>query len=87
MCNYENVTYACGHTKRSLIKYCHFARVDPDHNCFGPWSIKRERTLPFDNCEDCIAAGAPRMIKPPKMNDSDTKMEGAVAGNEGAGAH
>ena len=66
MCNYENITFACGHSKRGLIKYCHFARTDPDHNCFGAWSIKRERRLPLDNCRDCIAAGAPRTIQPPQ---------------------
>jgi len=58
MCSYEKVTYRCGHEKRRLIKYCHFARNDPGHQCFGAWSDKRAWKQPREDCVDCCAADA-----------------------------
>jgi hypothetical protein len=46
MCNFEKVTYtACAHVSRRLIGYCHFARNDPFHQCFGVQTLKRERMI------------------------------------------
>ncbi|KAK3063496.1 hypothetical protein LTS18_015064 [Coniosporium uncinatum] len=58
MCSYEKVTYRCGHEKRRLIKYCHFARNDPGHQCFGAWSDKRAWKQPREDCVDCCCAAA-----------------------------
>ncbi|KAK8231424.1 hypothetical protein HDK77DRAFT_485630 [Phyllosticta capitalensis] len=60
MCQYEAIHFNCGHVCRRLIKYCHFARNDPNHQCFGAWSIKREWRQPYENCHACVAAGLPQ---------------------------
>lgn len=60
MCQYEAIHYHCSHVGRRLIKHCHFARNDPNHQCFGAWSIKREWKQPFENCPGCVAAGLPQ---------------------------
>ncbi|KAB8437346.1 hypothetical protein FH972_025026 [Carpinus fangiana] len=39
MCQYEETTFRCGHRLRRLTKYCHFARNDPNHQCFVRCSI------------------------------------------------
>ncbi|KAF2866323.1 hypothetical protein BDV95DRAFT_505138 [Massariosphaeria phaeospora] len=54
MCYYEKVNYvACGHEGKRLIQYCHFARNDPLHQCFGAWSYKRELYQRDMECENC----------------------------------
>ncbi|KAI4844927.1 hypothetical protein E4T44_05917 [Aureobasidium sp. EXF-8845] len=53
MCQYENIHYGCGHAARRLIKHCHFARNDPNHQCFGAWSVKREWSNPTEYCRNC----------------------------------
>ncbi|KAL2025417.1 hypothetical protein VTO58DRAFT_103642 [Aureobasidium pullulans] len=53
MCQYENIHYGCGHAVRRLIKHCHFARNDPNHQCFGAWSVKREWSNPTEYCRNC----------------------------------
>ncbi|EOD48215.1 hypothetical protein UCRNP2_4994 [Neofusicoccum parvum UCRNP2] len=62
MCQYEAIHYHCSHVGRRLIKHCHFARNDPNHQCFGAWSIKREWKQPFENCPTCVAAGLPQQV-------------------------
>ncbi|KAI4846662.1 hypothetical protein E4T44_04936 [Aureobasidium sp. EXF-8845] len=52
MCQYENIHYGCGHAARRLIKHCHFARNDPNHQCFGAWSVKREWSNPTEYCRN-----------------------------------
>lgn len=62
MCQYEGITYACTHSKLRIWKHCHFARNDPNHQCFGAWTIEREVELPKENCPDCVGAGYPRLV-------------------------
>lgn len=62
MCQYEGITYACTHSKLRIWKHCHFARNDPNHQCFGAWTIEREVELPKENCPDCVGAGNPRLV-------------------------
>ena len=62
MCQYESIHFSCGHVGRRLIKHCHFARNDPNHQCFGAWSIKREWTQPRENCAACIGSGLPQRV-------------------------
>ena len=62
MCQYEGITYACTHSKLRIWKHCHFARNDPNHQCFGAWTIEREIELPKENCPDCVREGYPRLV-------------------------
>lgn len=50
---YEVIHFHCGHAGRRLIKHCHFARNDPNHQCFGAWSIKREWISANQLCQAC----------------------------------
>ena len=68
MCQYESISYNCGHDKLRLIKHCHFARNDPGHACFGAWSIKREWSLPYENCSDCVRNGQPQRVMSMKLD-------------------
>lgn len=68
MCQYENISYNCGHHKLRLIKHCHFARNDPEHACFGAWNIKREWSLPYENCPDCVRNGQPQRVMSMKLD-------------------
>ncbi|RMZ35454.1 hypothetical protein D0859_00401 [Hortaea werneckii] len=54
MCQYEVIHFHCGHAGRRLIKHCHFARNDPNHQCFGAWSIKREWISANQSCQTCV---------------------------------
>ncbi|KAF2140022.1 uncharacterized protein K452DRAFT_231284 [Aplosporella prunicola CBS 121167] len=42
MCDWEKIHMACGHAITRRVKYCHFARNDPRHQCFGVQRIVRE---------------------------------------------
>ena len=54
MCTYALVHHVrCGHTVKCLKKYCHFARNDPNHQCFGAWSIKENCEQEKYECEKC----------------------------------
>ncbi|SMQ46295.1 unnamed protein product [Zymoseptoria tritici ST99CH_3D7] len=53
MCQFEVIHFQCGHSGRRLIKHCHFARNDPNHQCFGAWSIKREWISANQICREC----------------------------------
>ncbi|KAF2709038.1 hypothetical protein K504DRAFT_357009, partial [Pleomassaria siparia CBS 279.74] len=54
MCYFEMIHFSqCGHNEKNLIQYCHFARNDPLHQCFGAWNVKREWTQNGTKCEDC----------------------------------
>jgi hypothetical protein len=55
MCQFEKLTFRCGHESTRRIKHCHFARNDPLHQCFGAWVVKREASID-EFCSDCAAA-------------------------------
>ncbi|KXL47419.1 hypothetical protein M433DRAFT_434063 [Acidomyces richmondensis BFW] len=57
---YEVIHFNCGHAGRRLIKHCHFARNDPNHQCFGAWSIKREWISANQVCQACCQQEAIR---------------------------
>jgi hypothetical protein len=55
MCEYETFQHICGHVKDKLYSYCHFARNDQSHQCFGVKVIKgvwQSETF----CKDCMDA-------------------------------
>ncbi|KAF9739446.1 hypothetical protein PMIN01_02080 [Paraphaeosphaeria minitans] len=57
MCYFEKIHFVpCGHNDIRLIQHCHFARNDPNHQCFGSWNIKREWEQHESKCQKCIAA-------------------------------
>ncbi|RTE72530.1 hypothetical protein BHE90_013050 [Fusarium euwallaceae] len=35
MCDWEEFLFLCNHSTLRLKSYCHFARNDPNHQCFG----------------------------------------------------
>lgn len=55
MCYYEKIDFRCGHSQYRKIEYCHFARNDPNHQCFGPWNVKRSWKQDKDDCDACNA--------------------------------
>ncbi|KAL8724224.1 MAG: hypothetical protein Q9166_008069 [cf. Caloplaca sp. 2 TL-2023] len=54
MCNFERITYHCRHQIFRRYAYCHFARNDPVHACFGVKVLKREWDQVEEDCDDCI---------------------------------
>ncbi|KAL8847514.1 MAG: hypothetical protein Q9221_007442 [Calogaya cf. arnoldii] len=54
MCNFEQITYHCRHQIIRRYSYCHFARNDPVHACFGVKVLKREWYQDQADCDDCI---------------------------------
>ncbi|KAM7204114.1 hypothetical protein V8F33_001749 [Rhypophila sp. PSN 637] len=52
MCDYEEFVFTCAHSTIRLKSYCHFARNDPNHQCFG---VKKLRNVWDQNyeCESC----------------------------------
>jgi hypothetical protein len=40
MCDWEDFHFSCGHHSSRLLSYCHFARTDPYHQCFGVKVLK-----------------------------------------------
>lgn len=52
MCDWEEFIFgcSCSYTKRK--NYCHFARNDPNHQCFGVQVLKKVWDVP-EACEKC----------------------------------
>jgi hypothetical protein len=40
MCDWNEYQFVCGHLTTQFLDYCHFARTDPFHQCFGVKVIK-----------------------------------------------
>ncbi|KAI9782913.1 MAG: hypothetical protein M1839_004388 [Geoglossum umbratile] len=60
MCQYEKLLFTCGDEECRLLAYCHFARNDPFHQCFGVKKFKKDNALP-QKCEKC---GGPKLDLP-----------------------
>lgn len=52
MCDWEEFIFgcSCSYTKRK--NYCHFARNDPNHQCFGVQVLKKVWDVP-EVCDKC----------------------------------
>ncbi|KAK0643114.1 hypothetical protein B0T16DRAFT_333340 [Cercophora newfieldiana] len=52
MCDFEEFVFTCGHSTFRLKSYCHFARNDPNHQCFGVKKLKNvwDQTFACDGC-------------------------------------
>ena len=59
MCDYHLITYTCGHHEYRLIRHCHFARNDPNHQCFGV-KTRRVHTPQRIRCYYCTYGLVPR---------------------------
>ncbi|CAL3964605.1 unnamed protein product [Diplocarpon coronariae] len=53
MCNYEQFQWLCSHKPLKLLSYCHFARTDPWHQCFGS-SVIVATWMRNHYCDDCL---------------------------------
>lgn len=51
---------------KRLVEHCHFARNDPNHQCFGAWGLKREWYDEYEYCELCQKRTGQR--GPPYLN-------------------
>ena len=70
MCDYEEFLFACGCSTFRLKSYCHFARNDPNHQCFG---VKKLRDT-WDQASDCEACSQR------KTNDQWARSQGFGGG-------
>ncbi|KXH54477.1 hypothetical protein CSAL01_00633 [Colletotrichum salicis] len=52
MCDWEEFLFTCNHSVLRLKSYCHFARNDPGHQCFGVKVLRNswQQSVPCDNC-------------------------------------
>ncbi|EFQ29136.1 uncharacterized protein GLRG_04280, partial [Colletotrichum graminicola M1.001] len=52
MCDWEEFLFTCNHSIVRLKSYCHFARNDPNHQCFGVKVLRNSwrQSVPCDNC-------------------------------------
>ncbi|KAK7454204.1 hypothetical protein CaCOL14_005670 [Colletotrichum acutatum] len=52
MCDWEEFLFTCHHSVLRLKSYCHFARNDPGHQCFGVKVLRNswQQSVPCDNC-------------------------------------
>ncbi|KAJ0163540.1 hypothetical protein CTA2_2823 [Colletotrichum tanaceti] len=55
MCEFEEFLFTCQHSAVRKKTYCHFARNDPNHQCFGVKVLKKT-WLQGKPCDDCITA-------------------------------
>ncbi|KAK2069515.1 hypothetical protein P8C59_004091 [Phyllachora maydis] len=53
MCDYDEFVFICGHSQFRLKTYCHYARNDRQHHCFG---VKKLRNIwdQSDYCDKCL---------------------------------
>ncbi|PHH90429.1 hypothetical protein CDD83_3666 [Cordyceps sp. RAO-2017] len=54
MCDWEEFLYSCNHSVLRLKSYCHFARNEPDHQCYGV-KVLRNSWQQGVLCEKCTA--------------------------------
>ena len=52
MCDYQEFLFICSHSVVKLKSHCHFARNDPNHQCFGVQVLKKVWDVP-EICDKC----------------------------------
>lgn len=87
MCDWEEFIFgcSCSYTKRK--NYCHFARNDPNHQCFGVQVLKKVWDVP-EICDKCSQRNnrtssrsyQPYGQDPSKLNWRQTQGHFAMAG-------
>ena len=54
MCEYEEYLFNCGCSQKRLKSYCHLARNDLNHQCFGVPKLRNVWDQQVD-CKSCIS--------------------------------
>ncbi|RDA83558.1 hypothetical protein CP532_5354 [Ophiocordyceps camponoti-leonardi (nom. inval.)] len=54
MCDFEEFLFTCNHSAFRLKSFCHFARNDPYHQCYGV-KVLRNSWQQGKLCDDCLA--------------------------------
>lgn len=64
MCDWEEFIFgcSCSYTKRK--NYCHFARNDPNHQCFGVQVLKKVWDVP-EACDKCSTSSSRAAMQAP----------------------
>ncbi|KAI1502793.1 hypothetical protein F5X99DRAFT_377411 [Biscogniauxia marginata] len=57
MCDWEEFLFVCNHSTLRLKSYCHFARNDPNHQCYGVKMLRDSWLQEGQLCDDCLASG------------------------------
>lgn len=55
MCDWEEFLFPCGHSILRLKSYCHFARNDPNNECYGV-KVLRNSWRQSSVCDKCLPA-------------------------------
>ncbi|KAK8113631.1 uncharacterized protein PG998_001877 [Apiospora kogelbergensis] len=58
MCDYEEFIFDCEHSVVRLKSHCHFARNDPNHECFGVKVLRHSWPQHGKLCDDCALIAA-----------------------------
>ncbi|KAK5634660.1 hypothetical protein RRF57_010373 [Xylaria bambusicola] len=57
MCDWEEFIFVCNHTTLRLKSHCHFARNDPNHQCFGVKVLRDSWFQEGQLCDNCLDKG------------------------------
>lgn len=57
MCDWEEFIFGCSCTYTKRKNYCHFARNDPNHQCFGVQVLKKVWDV-TEACDKCSSSRA-----------------------------
>ncbi|KAI0601240.1 hypothetical protein F4775DRAFT_589454 [Biscogniauxia sp. FL1348] len=57
MCDWEEFLFVCNHSTLRLKSYCHFARNDPNHQCFGVKMLRNSWFQDGQLCDACLEKG------------------------------
>ncbi|TRX88058.1 hypothetical protein FHL15_011060 [Xylaria flabelliformis] len=57
MCDFEEFVFECQHSVIKLKSRCHFARNDPNHQCFGVKMLRESWRQDGQLCDNCLANG------------------------------
>ncbi|CAN8105740.1 unnamed protein product [Discula destructiva] len=57
MCDWEEFIFGCTCTYTKRKNYCHFARNDPNHQCFGVQVLRKVWDVP-EACDRCASSRA-----------------------------
>lgn len=57
MCDWEEFIFSCACSFTRLKNYCHFARNDPNHQCFSVQVLRKVWDVP-EPCDRCAISSA-----------------------------
>lgn len=57
MCDYEEFRFECGDSDVRLKSHCHFARNDPNHQCFSVKVLRKTWLQENQICDKCTGKG------------------------------